>query len=126
MEVSDSFMKSVSNSHISSFNARFQMLNKVTMEHCWGGRLCLSLNNVYAQGEVEEGIYSACCQNGLGTAKGTAIGIIAAEQASGSNESLVPNFKVEEPPKKLLPKPLMWVGVNSYMRWKELLAGKEK
>jgi glycine/D-amino acid oxidase-like deaminating enzyme len=126
MEVSDSFMGSVSNSHISSFNARFQMLNKVTMEHCWGGRLCLSLNNVYAQGEVEEGIYSACCQNGLGTAKGTAIGIIAAEKASGSNESLVPNFKVEDPPKNLLPKPLMWIGVNSYMRWKELMSGKEK
>ena len=96
------------------------------MEHCWGGRLCLSLNNVYAQGEVEEGVYSACCQNGLGTAKGTAIGIIAAEQASGSNESLVPNFKVEEPPKKLLPKPLMWIGVSSYVRWKELMSGKEK
>ena len=48
--------------------------------------LCLSLNNVYAQGEVEEGIYSACCQNGLGTAKGTAIGIVVAEQASGSND----------------------------------------
>ena len=126
MEVSDSFMGSVSNSHISSFNARFQMLNKVTMEHCWGGRLCLSLNNVYAQGEVEEGVYSACCQNGLGTAKGTAIGIIAAEQASGSNESLVPNFKVEEPPKNLLPKPLMWIGVSSYVRWKELMSGKEK
>ena len=29
MEVSDSFMRSVSNSHISSFKARFQMLNKV-------------------------------------------------------------------------------------------------
>jgi len=25
-----------------------------------------------------------------------------------------------------MPKPLMWIGVNSYMRWKELLAGKEK
>jgi len=29
-------------------------------------------------------------------------------------------------PKKLLPKPLMWIGVNSYIRWKELGAGKEK
>jgi len=26
----------------------------------------------------------------------------------------------------LMPKPLMWFGVNSYMRWKELMAGKEK
>jgi len=126
MEVSQSRMAAVSNSHISAFNARFPMLDKVSMEYCWGGRLCLSLNNVFAQGEVAEGIYSACCQNGLGTAKGTAIGIISAEKASGAKESLVPNFKTEEAPKKLLPKPLMWIGVNSYIRWKELGAGKEK
>jgi hypothetical protein len=25
-----------------------------------------------------------------------------------------------------MPKPFMWFGVNSYMRWKELMAGKEK
>jgi len=126
MEVSQSRMAAVSNSHISAFNARFPMLDKVSMEYCWGGRLCLSLNNVFAQGEVAEGVYSACCQNGLGTAKGTAIGIISAEKASGTKESLVPNFKTEEAPKKLLPKPLMWIGVNSYIRWKELGAGKEK
>ena len=126
MEASDSFMASAANSHFESFKARFPMLDKVYMEYSWGGRLCLSLNNVFAQGEVDEGIYSACCQNGLGTAKGTAIGIITAEKISGENTSLIPNFADEELPKKLMPKPLMWIGVNSYMRWKELLAGKEK
>ena len=126
MEASDSFMSSASDSHNESFKARFPMLDKVSMEYSWGGRLCLSLNNVFAQGEVDDGIYSACCQNGLGTAKGTAIGIITAEKISGENTSLIPNFADEELPKKLMPKPLMWIGVNSYMRWKELLAGKEK
>ena len=126
MEASDSFMASAANSHFESFKARFPMLDKVSMEYSWGGRLCLSLNNVFAQGEVDEGIYSACCQNGLGTAKGTAIGVITAEKISGENTSLIPNFADEELPKKLMPKPLMWIGVNSYMRWKELLAGKEK
>ena len=126
MEASDSFMASADNSHFESFKARFPMLDKVSMEYSWGGRLCLSLNNVFAQGEVDEGIYSACCQNGLGTAKGTAIGVITAEKISGENTSLIPNFADEELPKKLMPKPLMWIGVNSYMRWKELLAGKEK
>jgi glycine/D-amino acid oxidase-like deaminating enzyme len=102
------------------------MFKKVSMEYSWGGRLCLSLNNVFAQGEVDEGIYSACCQNGLGTAKGTAIGIITAEKITGAINSLVPDFVDEEAPKKLMPKPFMWFGVNSYMRWKELMAGKEK
>ena len=126
MEASDSFMASAATSHFESFKARFPMLDKVSMSYSWGGRLCLSLNNVFAQGKVDEGIYSACCQNGLGTAKGTAIGIITAEKISGIINSLVPNFADEELPKKLMPKPLMWIGVNSYMRWKELLAGKEK
>jgi glycine/D-amino acid oxidase-like deaminating enzyme len=126
MEASDTFMRSAGKSHSSSFNARFPMLDKVSMEYCWGGRLCLSLNSVFAQGEVEEGVYSACCQNGLGTAKGTAIGVITAEKISGTISSLVPNFVDEEAPKKLMPKALMWAGVNSYMRWKELMAGKEK
>ena len=126
MEASDSFMNSATNSHNESFKARFPMLDKVSMQYSWGGRLCLSLNNVFAQGEVDEGIYSACCQNGLGTAKGTAIGIIMAEKITGTINSLVPDFVDEEAPKKLMPKPIMWLGVNSYMRWKELMAGKEK
>ena len=126
MEASDSFMSSATNSHNESFKARFPMLDKVCMEYSWGGRLCLSLNNVFAQGEVDEGIYSACCQNGLGTAKGTAIGIVTAEKITGTINSLVPDFVDEEAPKKLMPKPFMWLGVNSYMRWKELMAGKEK
>jgi len=126
MEASDSFMSAAANSHNESFKARFPMLSKVSMEYSWGGRLCLSLNNVFAQGEVDEGVYSACCQNGLGTAKGTAIGVITAEKISGTINSLVPDFVDEEAPKKLMPKPLMWFGVNSYMRWKELMAGKEK
>ena len=126
MEASDSFMVSATKSHNESFKARFPMLEKVSMEYSWGGRLCLSLNNVFAQGEVDDGVYSACCQNGLGTAKGTAIGIITAEKITGTINSLVPDFVDEEVPKKLMPKPFMWLGVNSYMRWKELRAGKEK
>ena len=126
MEASDSFMSAAANSHNESFKARFPMLDKVSMDFSWGGRLCLSLNNVFAQGEVEEGIYSACCQNGLGTAKGTAIGVITAEKITGTINSLIPDFVDEEEPKKLMPKPFMWFGVNSYMRWKELMAGKEK
>ena len=126
MEASDSFMVSATKSHDESFKVRFPMLEKVSMEYSWGGRLCLSLNNVFAQGEVDDGVYSACCQNGLGTAKGTAIGIITAEKITGTINSLVPDFVDEEVPKKLMPKPFMWLGVNSYMRWKELRAGKEK
>ena len=126
MEVSEKRVASVAKDHRKAFDARFSMLRSVETEYSWGGRLCLSRNNVFATGEVEEGVFSACCQNGLGTAKGTAIGIIAAEQASAAQASLVPDYKKEELPKKLLPKPLMYLGANGYMHWKEMCAGKDK
>lgn len=118
-------MASVARSHQQSFNDRFPMLKNVTMEHCWSGRLCLSLNSVPAWGEVDEGLFSACCQNGLGATKGTAGGIIAAEQAVGSGLSLMPDYVPDAAPKRLMPEPFMWLGANAVMRWKEHRAGRE-
>ena len=118
-------MSSVAKTHQNSFKARFPMLDDVEMEHSWDGRLCLSLNSVFALGKVDDGLYSACCQNGLGTAKGAVAGIVAAEQAAESAETLVPDYQVEAAPKKLPPEPLMWLGANSVMKWKEFRAGKE-
>ena len=70
--------------HDRAFAARFPMLSGVAMEYRWGGRLCLSLNGSPAFGEVAEGLYAACCQNGLGTVKGTLAGMLAADLAAGN------------------------------------------
>lgn len=126
MEISNQRINSVAIDHRKAFDRRFPMLKDVQMEYSWGGRLCLSQNGVFAAGEVEDGVFSACCQNGLGTAKGTAIGVITAEQAAGAKNSIIPAYTKEEAPTKLPPKPLMYLGANGYMRWKELLAGKDK
>jgi len=95
------------------------------MEFRWGGRLCLSRNNVPAFGELESGLYSACCQNGLGTAKGTLHGILAAEQASGHQTDMLAQVMSQDPPVKLPPKPLTRLGANAIMRWGEWRAGAE-
>jgi len=122
---SDREMAAVARTHQQSFLERFPMLKQVTMEHCWSGRLCLSLNNVQAWGELDEGLFSACCQNGLGAAKGTVAGIIAAEQAAGGKQTLMPDYVPEVQPKRLPPQPLMRVGANAVLRWKEYRAGRE-
>ena len=57
-----------------SFDARFPQLDGLPFEFSWAGRLCLSLNHVPAFGEVEEDLFSACCENGLGTVKSTLAG----------------------------------------------------
>lgn len=108
-----------------SFKNRFPMLKGVDMEYRWGGRLCLSLNSVPAFGEVENRVFAASCQNGLGTVKGTLSGMMAAELAVSKRSQNLEEFIRHETPKKLPPEPFLSVGANMTMRWKEWLAGKE-
>lgn len=123
--VSPKQMASVAQTHEQSFKDRFPFLRDVGMDYCWSGRLCLSLNNVQVWGEIDEGLFSACCQNGLGAAKGTAGGIVAAEKAVGTEDVLIPEYLPEPDPKRLPPEPFMRLGANAVMRWKEYRAGKE-
>ncbi len=113
--------------HQKSFTARFPMLADIDMEYRWSGRLCLSRNHVWALGEVDENLYSACCQNGLGTTKGVVAGVVAAEIASESREnSLMNEYESESIPTKLLPEPFMTTGARSYLKLREWLAGRDK
>ncbi|MGI9404745.1 MAG: NAD(P)/FAD-dependent oxidoreductase, partial [Hyphomicrobiaceae bacterium] len=66
METSERQVAQRGKRHDTSFRARFPMLPDVGMEYRWGGHLCLSLNGAHAFGEIEEGLFSACCQQGQG------------------------------------------------------------
>lgn len=125
MEVDDARINAVARDHDRAFQRRFPMLSGVEMAYRWGGRLCLSRNGVAAFGEVEDGLYSACCQNGLGTAKGTTLGIAAADLATGERNWIVDHFLAEDAPVKLPPAPFTTLGANAVMRWGEWRAGRE-
>ena len=119
-------LRRVLQDHERSLYARFPMLKQVEMEYSWSGRLCLSRNDVWALGEVEPGLFSACCQNGLGATRGTIAGIVTAEMASDNSEqSLVPDYRAEKLPRRLLPEPFMTLGAQSVIRFKEWRAGRE-
>ncbi|MEL7279811.1 MAG: FAD-binding oxidoreductase [Pseudomonadota bacterium] len=126
MDVPDRRLRAVARDHDAAFQRRFPMLSDVGMEYRWGGRLCLSRNGVAAFGEVDEGLYSACCQNGLGTAKGTTLGLAAAELASGEPSWIVDHLLAQDAPQKLPPAPIAALGANAVMRWGEWRAGLEK
>ena len=111
--------------HEKTFKARFAMLDHVGMEDCWGGLLCLSRNNVAAFGEVDEGLFSACCQNGLGAAKGTVSGMLAAELASGNETDHLRYMLAQPQPSRLPPEPFAAIGANAVKRWGEFKAGSE-
>ncbi len=125
MEISDARLGEVIRTHDRSFRDRFPMLDDVEMAFTWGGRLCLSRNTVPAFGELDDGLYAACCQNGLGTAKGTIAGKLAAELASGEQGPLLDDMQADEEPIKLPPPPFSTMGASAIMRWGEWRAGKE-
>lgn len=107
------------------FNARFPALAGMRMQYEWAGHLCLSLNGVAKCGAVEEGVFSACVQNGLGTARGTLTGIATAEMACAVASDVTRFFQTEAAPKPLPPRPFATIGANAFLRWKEWRAGAE-
>lgn len=125
ISVDEKCIASVARDHDRSFNNRFPALAGMQMQYRWGGRLCLTRNNVSVFGEIENGLYSACCQNGLGTAKGTVSGMLAAELASGISSPLLHDQLEQEEAKKLPPEPLASMAANTLLRWGEFRAGAE-
>lgn len=107
------------------FDQRFLKLKGMEMEHVWAGHLCLSLNGVAVAREIENGVFSACVQNGLGTARGTLTGIAAAEMAVGYPSDIVNFFAEEAAPKRLPPRPFSDIGANAVLRWREFRARDE-
>jgi glycine/D-amino acid oxidase-like deaminating enzyme len=125
LRVSEERVAGIAAEQRKSFDARFPHLKDLELEFSWAGRLCLSLNHVPAFGEVEEGLFSACCENGLGTVKSTLAGVLAADLATGTGSTILDAFQAQLAPKRLPPAPLAYVGINSFIRWQELRAGRE-
>lgn len=107
------------------FDSRFPALAGMAMEHKWAGHLCLSQNGVTVTREIAEGVFSACVQNGLGTARGTMGGIAAAERACGLTSDFTRFFESEAPPSRLVSQPVRDLGANAVLRWKEWKARAE-
>ena len=57
--------------------------------------------------------------------KSTLAGVLAAELATGARSQVLDEYRAQPAPKRLPPAPLAYVGVNSVIRWQELLAGRE-
>jgi len=107
------------------FDQRFPQLAGMRMEYAWAGHLCLSLNGVAVMRKIEEGVYSGCVQNGLGTTRGTLTGIGAAELACGASSAITEHFTAQARPRRLPPQPFQQIGANAVLRWKEWRARDE-
>lgn len=125
MEVSDRGLRWAAKVQQKKFDQRFPQLAGLKAEFNWAGHLCLARNGVSVLQELERGVFSACVQNGLGTARGTLTGIGAAELAMGVQSDITRHFTAEDAPSKLPPRPFSTLGANAYLRWKEWRAGAE-
>ena len=125
MQVSDKRIAKFGHNQDHSFYQRFPLLKDVKMAYRWSGHLCLSRNSVPAFGEVETNWFSACCQNGLGTAKGTLAGIGAVDLATKANSPIVQDLLSYDAPVKLPPRPIATIGANLVLKWREFKAGTE-
>lgn len=125
LKVMNSVLTQMAKTHDASFKKRYPQLSNVEQEYQWAGRLCLSRNGVSAFGEIEPGLYSACCQNGLGTARGTLSGMAAAELAVEGETELTQSFLKQEQPQKLPPAPLDSIGATALMKFEEWKAREE-
>lgn len=124
-EVPPTRFDTINRDHDRSFAVRFPQLAGIEMEYRWGGRICLSPNNVGAFGEVEDGLYSACCQNALGTAKGTLLGMAAAELATGNSSDYLSYLLAEPGPDRVPGGPFKSLGATAVIKWNEFRAGRE-
>ncbi|WP_420328472.1 NAD(P)/FAD-dependent oxidoreductase [Mameliella sp.] len=107
------------------FDDRFPQLRGMRMEYSWAGHLCLTLNGVSVMRRLDEGLFSGCVQNGLGTARGTLTGIGAAELACGVESAITRHFTAEARPGRLPPQPFQQIGANAVLRYKEWRARHE-
>ncbi len=125
MSVDDGHVEKIGRVHDRSFEKRFPMLSHVDMQYRWGGRLCLSLNDVQVVRELDDGLITACCQNGLGTVRGTLAGMLAAELAAGVSSPALDRMLSSDAPRKLPPAPLAKFGAKVRLGWAARSAGRE-
>ena len=125
MVITNKDVKRAANIHQKKFDKRFPNLAGMKQEYQWAGHLCLSNNDVSICKEVEQSVYAACVQNGLGTARGTLTGICAAELACGHASQITDFFAKEAKPVRLPSSPFLEWGGNTLIRFKEWRAREE-
>ena len=98
-------------SHLRSLRARFPMLPDLGFEHSWTGFVTLSRNRAPGFGQIAGHLWASVCQNGIGVARGTASGMLAAELALGEDNPLIADMLALGQPSPLPPRPFRGWGI---------------
>lgn len=111
--VSPARLAALARRHKALFDNRFPMLSDVTMAHTWTGYICMSRNGAPAFGAVAPNVWAAACHNGIGVAKGTIAGVLAADMASSQDNDLIGDMASLGFACDLPPRPLVGLGARA-------------
>jgi glycine/D-amino acid oxidase-like deaminating enzyme len=84
--------------HEMGLRHRFPFLPKDAIEFTWSGHMCASRNWSFVFEALSPGVFAAGCYNGAGLARGTLLGKLMAEHASGETSPLVESALAQEKP----------------------------
>ena len=84
--------------HEMGLKHRFPFLGADAIEHTWSGHMCASRNGRFVFEEVGPALFAAGCYNGAGVARGTLLGKLMAEHASGATSPLIETALAQEKP----------------------------
>jgi glycine/D-amino acid oxidase-like deaminating enzyme len=105
---------------------RFPHIAPIAIEHTWTGFVSKSWNAAPVFGELAPGVYSACVQNGVGCARGTYQGELAADLALGSDHELLRDMLAHARPTPLPPQPFTGWAASARVLWLEWLSRGER
>ena len=109
-------------SHKEALIKRYPMLGNISFTHTWGGTYAIASNFVNFFGKIDNNMYAAACDNGVGIAWGTIAGEMLANLASGNDSQLLSDIQtVSGTPKLNPPDPLLGIGVSTKIKlaqWK--------
>ena len=125
LHIDDAKRTGIRRGHEKTFRQRFPMLPDVNFEHTWGGVLCLSRNHAPKFGVLDDGVWAAVCQNGVGAATGTIQGRAVAELAAGEDSEIVSDMLKFDEPSRLPPRWMTAIGTRFQIAKAELFAGRE-
>jgi glycine/D-amino acid oxidase-like deaminating enzyme len=115
--IGDATRDSIRAEHRKAFLARFPELADVPFTHTWGGVYAISRNFTNFFGQLEDGVFAAACDNGVGAAWGTISGTLLADYAVGAQSSLLDDIHaVTGMPSLNPPEPFLGLGVRTRIR----------
>lgn len=111
--------------HDRKLKERYPNIPNLRFTHHWSAMRCYSRNAGVVFGELDTGLFAACCHNDMGMTKDTLHGMAIAELAVQGGSPLADVMLKQPTPQVLPPAPLGALAINSELLWREWRAGKE-